>query len=131
MIKRDHPLQLGEKVYDLNTEYIYHITAINPDGTVGLAMTDADIRENLLMFDCEIIEDEYDYTTDEPDALYQFVPGLVARDGNDICYEHDTETGWDDEKHDKDEPYYPYYSPYLNEYLLGYEVFTPEEWESR
>lgn len=131
MIKRDHELQFGELVYDCDTQYLYHITGFNPDGTINLAMTDGDIRENLLMFDCEITPDEYEYITGNPDALYQFVPELVGRDGNRICYEHDTEVGWDGEKHEKGESYYPYYSPYLNENLFTFETFTPEEWEAR
>lgn len=120
MAQRNHPLQFGEKVYDYNTYYIYHIAGINPDGTIHLVMTDADIRENKLMFDCELTPDDYEYTTDDANALYQFVPGLVARDGNDICYEHTQTT--DD---------YPYFSPYLNENLFTIETFTPEEWASR
>ena len=34
MAHRNHPLQFGEKVYDYNTQYIYHIGGINPDGTI-------------------------------------------------------------------------------------------------
>ena len=123
MIKRNHPLTFAEKVYDSNTGYIYHITAIYPNGTIGLGMTDADIRENLLMFDCEITEDEYEYTTDAPDMLYQFVPNLVGRDGNNICYEHNTLGLYEEEGGD-----YPYYSPYLDENLFSHETFTREEY---
>ena len=119
MAQRNHPLTVGEKVYELDTAYIYHITGINEDGTVELSMTDVDIRENLLMFDCELTEDEYECVA-EPDNVYQFVPGLVGRDGNDICYEHnELEDG------------YPYFSPYLYENLFTFETFTPEEWEAR
>lgn len=117
MAKRNHPLQIGEKVYDLNTQYIYHIVGFNENGTVQLGMSDWDITENLKMFDCELTEEEYEAVA-FPDDLYQFVPGLVARDGNEICYEHqDTE----------DE--YPYFSPYLYENLFTFETFTPDEWK--
>lgn len=117
MAKRNHPLQIGEKVYDAATEYIYHIVGFNENGTVQLGMSDWDINENLKMFDCELTEEEYE-TVAFPDDLYQFVPGLVARDGNDICYEHQ-----------KTEDEYPYFSPYLYENLFTFETFTPEEWE--
>lgn len=117
MAKRNHPLQIGEKVYDLNTQYIYHIIGINGD-VILLTMTQSDIEENLKMFDCEITEEEYDYIADNPADIYQFVPNLVARDGNDICYEHN---------YTEDD--YPYYSPYLNENLFTFETFSPEEWE--
>lgn len=132
MIKRHHELQVGEQVYDLNSNLIYHITVINEDGTIGLAMTDEDIQENKLMFDCEIVEEEYEYTTNAPNMLYQFVPGLVGRDGSPICYEHCTEIGWaaEDEGHEE-ELFYPYFSPYLEENLFTFETFTQEEYEAR
>ena len=120
MAKRNHPLQFGEKVYDLDHQLIYHITGINNDGSVDLSMTDADIRENYIMFDCEISTDEFEVTAFNPDRLYQFVPGLVARDGNDICYEHQ-----------ETEDNYPYFSPYLYENLFSFETFTPEEYNAR
>ena len=123
MIKRNHPLTIGEQVYDCDTQYIYHITAFNPDGTIELAMWDWDLRENLIMFDCEITEDEYERTSDNPDALYQFVPGLVDRSDNPICYEHDTEVGWCGEEHNEGEAYYPYFAPYLQENLFEFETY--------
>lgn len=116
MAQRHHPLQIGEKVYDLATEYIYHIAGFNENGMVRISMSDWDIEENLRMFDCEITEAEYDNLA-FPDDLYQFAPDLVARDGNPVCYEHQ-----------ETEDDYPYFSPYLYENLFGIEVGKPEEW---
>ena len=116
-------MQIGEKVYDLNTQYIYHIIGINKNA-IHLTMTQSDIEENLKMFDCEITEEEYDYIADNPADIYQFVPNLVARDGNPICYEHNKLGEYEEEGGD-----YPYYSPYLDENLFTFETFSPEEWE--
>lgn len=127
MIKRNHPLFVGEKVFDVNTMYIYHITAINEDGTISLSMTDYDIAENLKMFDCELEESDYETDSDEL-AVYQFVKGIVdRRSGNPVCYEHDTEIGKGSEDYVEGELYYPYYSPYLEENLFTFETMPEEQ----
>lgn len=127
MIKRNHPLTIGEKVYDVNMMYIYHITGISEDGIVYLSMTDDDIAENLKMFDCEL--EEKDYTTDSDElAVYQFAKGIVDRRGcNPVCYEHDTEIGKGSEDYVEGELYYPYYSPYLEENLFTFETMPEEQ----
>lgn len=111
-MKRNHDLFVGERVFDCNEMLVMHITAINPDGTVALEMLGDDEQENRLMFDEELADDELAYTTDEPDKIYQFVPNLVDREGNPICYEHQPT-----------EDDYPYYAPYLNENLFEFETF--------
>lgn len=128
MIKRNHPLTFGEKVFDINTWLIYHITAINEDGTINLSMTDADIAENKKMFDCDITEEEYEYVENDLSAIYQFAKGIVdRREGNPVCYEHDTEMGKDSEDYVEGELYYPYYSPYLDENLFTFETMPEEQ----
>lgn len=128
MIKRNHPLFVGEKVFDVNTMYIYHITAINEDGTINLSMTDNDIAENLKMFDCEITEENYEYVENDPYGVYQFAKGIVdRRGGNPVCYEHDTEIGKGSEDYVEGELYYPYYSPYLEENLFTFETMPEEQ----
>lgn len=127
MIKRNHPLTVGEKVFDVNTMYIYHITAINEDGTISLSMTDNDIAENLKMFDCELEESDYETDSDEL-AVYQFAKGIVdRRGGNPVCYEHDTEIGWGSDGYVEGELYYPYFSPYLDENLFTFETMPEEQ----
>ena len=111
MAKRHHELFFGERVYDANTMLVYHIVGFDENGLVQLGMSDGDIKENKLMFDCELAEEEYERTA-FPADLYQFVPGLVARDGHPVCYEHQ-----------ETEDNYPYYSPYLMENLFAFETF--------
>ena len=128
MIKRNHPLTIGEKVFDVNMMYIYHITAIDTDrNIVYLSMTDDDIAENLKMFDCEL--EESDYTTDSPEIdVYQFAKGIVdRRSGNPVCYEHDTTIGVGSEDYVEGELYYPYFSPYLDENLFTFETMPEEQ----
>ena len=127
MIKRNHPLTIGEKVFEVNTMYIYHITAINEDGTISLSMTDDDIAENLKMFDCELKEEDYEFVADDL-AVYQFAKGIVdRRSGNPVCFEHDTEIGRGSEDYVEGELYYPYYSPYLEENLFTFETMPTEQ----
>lgn len=128
MIKRHHPLTVGEKVYDVNMMYVYHITAIDNElGIVYLSMTDEDIAENLKMFDCEL--EESDYETDSPEQdVYQFAEGIVdRRGGNPVCYEHNTEIGKGSDGYVEGELYYPYYSPYLDENLFAIETMPEEQ----
>ena len=129
MIKRIHDLQIGERVFDYGVQCWGHIVAIrkedcNPEEygvdhftVYDLEMDDWEERENRLMFDCEIPDSELKWDTACPEDLYQIADGLVARDGNLVCYEHN-ETQDD----------YPYFSPYLDENLFGIEVDKPEEW---
>lgn len=132
MIKRHHPLTVGEKVFDVNMMYVYHITAIDNElGIVYLSMTDEDIAENLKMFDCE--SQESDYETDSPEQdVYQFAEGIVdRRTEQPVCYEHNTEIGWGaEDEHEEDELFYPYYSPYLDENLFNLEVARVEYHET-
>lgn len=128
MIKRNHPLTIGEKVFDINTWLIYHITAINEDGTISLSMTDDDIAENLKMYDCEITEEEYEYVENDLSAIFQFAKGIVdRRSGNPVCFEHDTEVGEGSDGYVEGELYYPYFSPYLNENLFTFETMPEEQ----
>ena len=115
-MKRNHELYVGERVFDCNEMLVMHVTAINEDGTVELEMLGDDEQENRLMFDSELEEGDYKWTTDEPDMIYQFAKGLVDREGNPVCYEHNDT---------RDE--YPYYAPYLNENLFSFEVFDEKE----
>lgn len=116
---RNHPLKIGETVYDYNVNYWGVITSLK-DGKATLAMNGDTYQENIRMFDCEIPEEETEWETNDLDALYQIAPGLVARDGNIICYEH---------YYTRDN--YPYFSPYLDENLFSFETFTREEYENR
>lgn len=112
-------LKIGDIVFDINTGYWGHITADYGNGRYGIQMTDADYKENYLMFDCEIEDEETVWIEDDENVLYLRAPGLYGRDGNAVCYEHmDTE---DD---------YPFYSPYLDENLFSFEVFTKEQIEA-
>ena len=115
-MKRNHELYVGERVFDCNEMLVMHVTAINEDGTVELEMLGDDEQENRLMFDSELEEGDYKWTTDEPHMIYQFAKGLVDREGNPVCYEHNDT---------RDE--YPYYAPYLNENLYSFEVFDEHD----
>lgn len=129
MVKRNHPLQIGEKVFDSDTMWVFHIHSIATDGTVTIKMTPEDIQENTDIFndgEFEITPEETERTVTRPNDLYQFAPNLVARDGNPICYEHNKFGEYEEEGGD-----YPYYSPYLDENLYTIEVFTPEEYDAR
>jgi hypothetical protein len=114
--ERKHPLFVGERVFELGQFLIGTIVDIK-GSTVYLEMTPYDEQENKKWFDCEITEEEMKWESEE-EYVYQFAEGLVGRDGNPVCYEHNpTETDDDD---------YPYYSPYLNENLYGTEVSTEQ-----
>lgn len=127
MSKRHHNLFVGEKVFDLSKGYIGTIKSINDNEgggkrdmlVVELEMDGWDEQENLKMFDCEIDENDLKWVS-YSFYLYQFADGLVARDGNSVCYEHH-----------KTRDNYPYYSPYLDENLFTFETFTKEEYENR
>jgi len=116
MIKRNHPLSVGEVVFDCNKECFGIVTELNKtEKTAKLAMNkdfehnfDTE-KENLLMFDEEIPEEEKEWEA-HTISLYQVVWDKVdARERNPICYEHIC----------KD---YPFYSPYLDENLFEFET---------
>ena len=108
---RNHPLFVGEKVYDCEKQYIGTIVSIK-GSMVYLEMQGDDEQENRLMFDCEITEYELSWHSHAKN-IYQFAKGIVGRDGNPVCYEH-MKTADD----------YPYYSPYLDENLFSIETYT-------
>lgn len=118
---RNHPLAVGEVVFDLNQNYFGVITELT-DGHAKIDMNgQADQPyitrgwceyENRLMMDMEVGEKDLVWETDDLDALYQVAWGVKdARTENIVCYEH-VET----------EDLYPYYSPYLEENLYEFEV---------
>lgn len=116
---RNHPLTVGEVVFDLNQNYFGVIVELS-DGHAKLNMNgespDARIGwceyENRAMMDQEIREEDLAWETDDLDALYQVAWGVKdTRTENIVCYEHQE---FDDE--------YPYYSPYLEENLYNFEV---------
>ena len=119
---RNHPLAVGEVVFDLNQNYFGVITELT-DGHAKIDMNGQAnqpyIRpgwceyENRLMMDMEVGEKDLVWETDDLDALYQVAWGVKdARTENIVCYEHQ-------EFEDDD---YPYYSPYLEENLYEFEV---------
>ena len=120
---RNHKLTIGEIVFDVNKRVFGVIVELN-DNKAVLDMngkySDAvpkNIpigwceRENKIMFDEEITDDELVWETEELDELYQVAWGVTDREGNVVCYEH---IEFEDE--------YPYYSPYLDENQFNFEV---------
>ena len=119
---RNHPLTIGEVVFDLNNNYFgvivelgenYAKLDMNGKTTDGLNLPWGWCEyENKIMFDYEIKEDELIWETDDLDALYQVAWGVKDnRTENIVCYEHQ-----------EFEDNYPYYSPYLEENLYNFEV---------
>lgn len=119
---RNHPLTIGEVVFDLNKNYFGVITNLeNGIATIdmnGKTLDGLNIPcgwceyENKMMMDCEITEDDLVWTTDDLDALYQMAWGYRdTRNFDLVCYEHQD---FDDE--------YPFYSPYKEENLYNCEV---------
>ena len=123
-MKRKNKLYVGEIVFDYDKFLFGVITAIN-GGEYKLDMTakgtikpyfDCE-SENRAEFDCEIADDELQWTSDNADSLYQIAWGIVdSRLGQLVCYEHN---------HTEDE--YPYYSPYLDEKLFKFETINLKE----
>lgn len=118
---RNHPLAVGEVVFDLNQNYFGIITELT-DGHAKIDMNGPANQpyimpgwceyENRLMMDMDVHEEDLVWETDDLDALYQVAWGVKdARTENIVCYEHQE---FDDE--------YPYYSPYLEENLYEFEV---------
>ena len=118
---RNHPLSVGEVVFDLNQNYFGVITELT-DGHAKIDMNGPAnqpyIRpgwceyENRLMMDMDVREEDLVWETNYLDALYQVAWGVKdARTENIVCYEH---AEFPD--------LYPYYSPYLEENLYEFEV---------
>lgn len=124
MNKRNHPLTIGEIVFDIDVMCFGVLVKLkNGVATINMNGIPKDKynpnlpwgwceMENKLMFDEEITENELMWTTDNLDNLYQVAWGVKdTRTENLVCYEHNN---FEDE--------YPYYSPYLNENLFNFEV---------
>lgn len=108
-IKRNHPLFIGEKVYDNNENLICEVIEIN--GNKVKVSQEKYVEENKKMFDLDCEDDAMEWET-ESDQVYQFADGVVdAREENPVCYEHI-----------QTEDEYPFFSPYLYENLFGFEV---------
>lgn len=120
-IKRNHPLFVGEVVFDCDKMYFGVITELTENYAVidmnGLPKGCEVKRgwcemENRLMFDEEIKEEETKWNCDNLSNLYQIAWGIKdKRTENIVCYEHINM-----------EEDYPYYSPYLNENLFNFEI---------
>lgn len=120
-IKRNHPLFVGEIVFDYDKGYFGVIVEL----TDKMAVIDmngtpkkTDVKrgwcelENRTMFDEEITEEETKWTCDDLNSLYQVAWGVIdRRTENIVCYEHVLMDGE-----------YPYFSPYLDENLYNFEV---------
>ena len=124
MNKRNHPLTIGEIVFDIDVMCFGVLVKLeNGVATIDMNGIPKDKynpnvpcgwceMENKFMFDEEITENELMWTTDNLDNLYQVAWGVKdTRTENLVCYEHNN---LEDE--------YPYYSPYLNENLFSFEV---------
>lgn len=120
-MKRNHPLTVGEVVFDLNHNCFGVITQLI-DGYARIDMegqaSNPPIKpgwcehENRTIMDFEIPECEMCWVTSDLDALYQVAWGVKDnRTGNVVCYEHQ-----------EFEDAYPYYSPYLEENLYEFET---------
>ena len=118
---RNHPLSVGEVVFDLNWNYygvIVELTddhaKIDMDGEANQPFIKRGWCEyqNKLVMDKDVRDEDRVWETDDLDALYQVAWGVKdARTENIVCYEH------------ADFPdLYPYYSPYLEENLYEFEV---------
>ena len=120
-IKRNHPLFIGEIVFDYDLGFFGVIVELT-DTTAVLDMNGIPKKtnvkrgwcemENKIAFDSEITEEETIWTCDNLVSLYQVAWGIMdKRTENIVCYEHIiTENG------------YPYFSPYLEENLYNFEV---------
>lgn len=93
MIAREKPLSIGGRVFDCLEHKCVRIVEFLERGMVRVESEDAGT-----------------WLTDDGN-LYQFVPDMVdTRCEEPVCYEHE------------DEIDYPYYSPYLDENLYGFEI---------
>lgn len=120
-IKRNHPLFVGEIVFDCDVMFFGVITELTDNSAVidmnGKVKGDYVVRgwcemENKLMLDDELTEEDTKWNCDNLSNLYQIAWGIKdSKTENIVCYEHI-----------KMEDDYPYYSPYLNENLYNFEV---------
>ena len=99
MIKRHHPLFVGEKVYCYGHDCFGIIDNFKHDNLVVIRDCDGEVPV--------IVVDSSD--------LYQIVPNAYDRNDNPVCYEHH-----------EDEVGYPYYSPIEDENLVEGELFYEE-----
>lgn len=104
MIKRHHPLFVGEKVY---SDKYGCFVIIDHFEEKGVLIRDCDDPNDGLEVPARVFADSSD--------LYQIVPNAYDRNGNPVCYEHH-----------EDEVGYPYYSPIEDENLVEGEIF----WET-
>lgn len=120
-IKRNHPLFVGEVVFDYDMGFFGVIVELNEKSAIldmnGLPKK-TDVKrgwcelENKLEFDDELTEEETKWTCEDLNSLYQVAWGVTdKRTENVVCYEH---VIMEDE--------YPYFSPYLDENLFTFEV---------
>ena len=120
--ERNHPLFVGEVVFDVDKMFFGVITELTKDKAV-LDMNgkpkNSNVtigwceKENRIMFDVEITEEETKWECNSLDSLYQIAWGIVdCRTENIVCYEHNEMTNED----------YPFYSPYLDENLFNIET---------
>lgn len=110
---RDHPLAIGERVFDVEEMRAGFITKIEPGGDKyeqDLIHLRADDIFNKKYMDLDTEKDSETWTAKERD-VYQFVPGKVDRENNPICFEHN-----------KTRDDYPYYSPALDENQFSFEL---------
>lgn len=114
---RNHPLTIGEVVFDLNAWKFGIITKLTDKKAV--LEQGVDIKhnfdcnnENTYMFDEENENDAFAWETDDLNALYQIAWGVKDNRWDcPVLFEH-TDT--------RDN--YPYYSPYFDENLFSIET---------
>ena len=116
MNKRNHPLKVGEVVFDCDNMLFGIITELTPSKAVLEMNKDFEhnfdcLEENLTMMDSEITEEEETWETDNLDSLYQMAwDVLESQERFPVCYEHQPDID------------YPYYCPYINENLYSFET---------
>lgn len=120
MAQRNHPLKVGEIVYD-NDYNLFAVIVELDDNHAVLDMTAVPAdgkysgwceQENRKYFDSEIPESEMRWEQKDLKQLYQIAWDIVdSQEGNVVCYEHnDIGEG------------YPYFSPYRYENLYNFET---------
>ena len=104
----------GELVYDADKDCFGVVQHESDSDKLSLSSIDnmASICNISLLAGTETSIDEVTGVWDaDKDDLYKIAEGLKGRDGNIVCYEHLPEL-----------TEYPYYSPFLDENLYGFEV---------
>jgi hypothetical protein len=116
MNTRNHPLKVGEVVFDCDNMLFGIITELTPTKAVlemnkDFAHNFDCLEENTTYFDCEIGEDEQKWETENLEELYQMAWDRAEwQDRFPVCYEHQPDID------------YPFYCPYLDENLYRYET---------